>query len=139
MNDLYKLYRVMLIGLIGIVLSFTLSGCWIEKLVGPDIKPCRIVVANPTNYTLGVCVDGQTYWNYNYPPDQVWIKDQLEDGSIHEIQVSTRDPRIFNETYRVRVVAGKTFAYGDYTGNAIVRIGGSVSSAALTPESPDLR
>lgn len=132
MNDPYKLFRVMLIGLIGIVL---LSGC---RATAPG--PCSVIVANnPSVYTLSVLFDGQMHWNKNFPPDHVWIKDGLEDGTIHEIVVYTTDPSIFKRTYRVRVVAGKNFAYGDYSGNAVVRIGGSVSSAALTPESPDLR
>ena len=126
MNDLSKLLRVIPIVLIGII-GLTASGC--EQLTAPVSKPCSVVVANPSIYTVTVLFDGQTYWDNNNSPSQIWIKADLEDGSEHVIVVYTKDPRIFYQKYTVRVVAGKKFPYGDYTGNAIVRIGGSVSDA----------
>lgn len=142
MNDPYKLYRVMLIGLIGIVCSVTLNGCGIvKKMIGSSEGPCNVLTVNPSNKTVSVMFDGNLDWDDNFPPGHLWNKRGLDDGSEHVIVVYTKDPGIFYKKYTVRVIAGKVFAYGDNgdTGNAIVRIGGSVSSAALTPESPDLR
>lgn len=128
MKDLYKLFRVLLVCMISVMVF---SGCT-NPLV-PKTDVCKALFVNRTATRLTLIVDGKVYWDNNMFPGDVWIKDHLDDGSIHTFEAHALDPRVFRSSGSFKVVMGHTHVYGDYTVNTIVRIGESITSAA----SPD--
>jgi hypothetical protein len=94
------------------------------------------VNTTPTRLTLSV--DGKVYWANNFMPGQVWIKDGLDDGSVHTFEAHALDPRIFQVSKTFKVVMGHTHVYDIYEVNTVIRIGGAISSAA-TPDTLETR
>lgn len=133
MSDLYKLYRVMLIGLIGIVLTTSCSNPF-----APKVDICKALFVNTTPTRLTLSVDGKAYWDNNFFPGQVWIKDGLDDGSVHTFEAHALDPRVFHVSGTFKVVMGHTHVYDIYEVNTVVRIGGAISSAT-TPDTLSTR